>query len=75
MPVALITPMSLLGQQAGANRVISGVRVPVPCGDPGLSPEADLAVRREIVKTALKALQTDVEGPTIFVPNITVTTG
>jgi glycine/betaine/sarcosine/D-proline reductase family selenoprotein B len=54
---------------AGANRVVTGVRVEHVCGDPGLSEAADLELRRRIVATALRALETPVEGPTRFDPD------
>ena len=73
IPVIQITTMTILGQQIGANRIVAGRNVIHPCGDPGLSKEADLALRREIVKTALSALQTDVDSPTIFVPGTVYT--
>lgn len=65
-----ITTMTILGQQIGANRIVAGRKVIHPCGDPELSEEADLALRREIVKAAFKALQTEVDSPTIFTPNV-----
>lgn len=75
-PVAHITAMSLLAKQVGANRVVSGVKVPHPCGDPHAFPETDHALRRRIVEVALDALQTDVDGPTLFTPaNILYTSG
>lgn len=43
----------------GVRRIIPGVAIPHPCGDPRLSTEADIALRRQIVKKALDALQTD----------------
>jgi len=70
MPVAFITAMSMVGQQTGASRVVVGTKLRHPCGDPNLPEETDLALRREIVKCALRALQMDVNDPTIFVPNI-----
>lgn len=70
VPVVQITAMSMLARQVGANRIVTGVKILHPCGDAGLPEEADRALRREIVKTALKALQTDVDGPTIFVPEV-----
>ena len=70
-----ITTMTILGQQIGANRIVAGRKVIHPCGNPELSEEADQALRREIVKCALSALQTDVNGPTVFVPDITYTSG
>jgi len=68
LPVALISAIPMIPLGAGANRVVRGVRVEHVCGDPGLSTEADRALRRQIVGTALKALQTPVEGPTLFDP-------
>jgi len=75
IPVAYITAMSMLAKQMGNNRVITGTKIPHCCGDPNVPPEADLAIRREIVKCALDALQTDVDGPTIFQPDIVFTAG
>ena len=68
--MAQITTMTILGQQIGANRIVAGRKIIHPCGDPDLSEKADLVLRREIVNTALKALQTEVAEPTIFTPNL-----
>jgi len=68
IPVALITAMSSLGQQMGANRIVKGISIPHPCGDPSVPPETDKAIRRKILQSALEALQTDVGGPTVFTP-------
>ncbi|MBI4320646.1 MAG: hypothetical protein HY675_19315 [Chloroflexi bacterium] len=73
MPVAFITPMTMLAKQMKANRIVGGTKVPHPCGDPGMPGDADRAARQEIVECALRALQTEVEGPTVFVPDITFT--
>ena len=75
MPVAFITAMSMMAKQLGANRIITGTKIPHPCGDPTLSPEADQALRRAIVNCALEVLQRDVEGPTVFAPDVTFTSG
>ncbi len=48
--------------------MVKGVRVQYCCGDPNLPPEADRALSLRIVRTALKALQTRVTGPTLFDP-------
>lgn len=66
--MVLISAIPIVPLGAGANRVVSGVRVEHVCGDPGLSDAADQELRRRIVKTALRALQTTVEGPTRFDP-------
>ena len=75
IPVAFITAMTKMATQVGASRVVTGTKIPHPCGDPDLSLEADLALRRKIVERALEALQTEVEGPTVFVPDVTYTLG
>jgi glycine reductase len=67
--------MTMVSKQIGANRIVTGTKIPHPCGDPNLSQEADQAIRLEIVKTALESLQTDVDGPTIFTPAISFTSG
>ncbi len=75
IPVAHITAMTMLSKQIGANRVVTGTKIPHPCGDPNLSTEDDEALRRAIVHCALDVLQVDVEGPTVFVPDVTFTSG
>jgi glycine reductase complex component B subunit gamma len=62
----VITALPPLAMQAGANRVVQGVKIEHVCGDPTLSPAADQALRRRLVERALQALQTPVEGPTLF---------
>ena len=47
---------------------MKGVRVEHVCGNPLLSPEDDLQLQLHIVGTALRALQTPVDGPTVFEP-------
>ncbi len=75
MPVAYITAMAMMAKQLGANRIVAGTKIPHPCGDPNLPPEADKALRREIVMCALKALQTDVSAPMVWAPEISYTSG
>ena len=47
---------------------IRGVRIEHLCGDPTLSPEEDARLMARLVETALSALRTNVEGPTLFDP-------
>ncbi|RMG52084.1 MAG: hypothetical protein D6723_09320 [Acidobacteria bacterium] len=68
IPVVLISAMAQLAHQMGASRIVVGRKIPHPCGDPALPPEFDRAMRKEIVLTALDALQTPVSAPTIFRP-------
>ncbi len=69
LPVALVSAMFPVAQQVRATRIVKGVSIPHPCGDPSLPPELDAGLRKEIVQTALKALETDVKEPTVFSPN------
>ena len=70
LPVALISAMFPVAQQVRANRIVKGVSIPHPCGDPNLSKELDARLRHEIIETALKALEADVKEPTVFSPAI-----
>ncbi len=65
--------MFALALQLYAPRVVQGVKIPHPCGDPTLLPHEDLRLRRAIVSTALKALQAEVAAPTLFRPEVTLT--
>ena len=66
IPVAMITALSPLAMQAGANRVIQGIKIEHVCGDPSLGPEADRMLRRRLVEAGLRSLCTTVDGPTLF---------
>ena len=70
LPVALISAMFPVAQQVRANRIVKGVSIPHPCGDPSLSKELDERLRREIIQTALRALESEVTGPTVFSPPV-----
>ena len=66
--MAVISALPPLAVQAGANRVVQGVKIEHVCGDPALPPEADRDLRRRIVGQALRALQTEVQQPTVMQP-------
>jgi len=75
IPVSAITAISLLVKQTGASRVVAGVKVPNPCGDPELPPESDRTLRKELISCALDALQAEIKEPTIFTPRVVYTRG
>lgn len=50
----------------GANRIIPAIAIPHPLGDPTLSLEDERALRRRLVETALRALETPIEVQTVF---------
>ena len=68
LPTALVSAMYPVAEQVRANRIVKGVSIPHPCGDPTLPPELDANLRKQIVATALKALETEVKEPTVFTP-------
>ena len=61
--MATVVPISLT---IGANRIIPGVGIPYPLGNPPLGEEASKKIRRKMVERALKALQTEVTEQTVF---------
>lgn len=61
--VCTIVPISLT---VGANRILPAVAIPHPLGNPELPQDEEKALRRELVERALGALQTEVEGQTVF---------
>lgn len=65
----MISAMFPLAEQVGASRIVKGVKIPHPCGDPSLPSEVDEKLRKSIVETALKALEEEVEESTIFEPD------
>lgn len=66
LPTAMISALGPVALELGANRVVRGVKIPHPCGDPTLDPARGVALRRAIVLGALRALAAKVERPTIF---------
>ncbi|MFI5054719.1 MAG: hypothetical protein ACHQDE_10180, partial [Acidimicrobiia bacterium] len=68
IPVAMISAIYDLALTTGANRVVRGCRIEHVCGNPALGPDKDHAYGLQIIRTALRALQTPVERPTLFDP-------
>lgn len=61
--IATIVPISLT---IGANRIVPAIGIPYPLGDPTQNEEESHKIRTRLVKRALKALQTPVDGQTVF---------
>jgi glycine reductase len=61
--VATIVPISLT---VGANRIVPAVAIPHPLGNPELPEDEERELRLNLVKKALRALQTEVEKQTVF---------
>lgn len=58
-----VVPISLT---VGANRIVPTVAIPHPLGNPALLPEEEFNLRKKLVLKAIKALQTEVDGQTVF---------
>ena len=61
--VCTVVPISLT---IGANRIVPAVGIPYPLGDPNLGDEGSYKIRMKLVKKALDALCTEVDGQTVF---------
>jgi len=61
--VATIVPISLT---VGANRIVPAVAIPYPLGNPELPDNEERELRLNLVKKALRALQSEVEKQTVF---------
>ena len=61
--IATIVPIMLT---VGANRIVPGIAIPHPTGNPALGPEGDKATRRELVQRAFKAMTTKIDEQTVF---------
>lgn len=58
-----VVPISLT---VGANRIVPTIAIPHPLGDPKLTKEEEKELRKKLVRKALDALATEVEGQTVF---------
>lgn len=61
--IATIVPIMLT---VGANRIVPGVAIPHPTGDPQKGEAADHATRRKLLERALNAMQTEISEQTVF---------
>lgn len=61
--MATIVPISLT---VGANRIIPTIAIPYPLGNPELPENEEKKLRLDLVKKALRALQTEIEEQTVF---------
>ena len=61
--IATIVPIMLT---VGANRIVPGVAIPHPVGDPKSGPEADRLARRRLLSRAFEAIEAKIDEQTIF---------
>jgi glycine reductase len=61
-----ITALPTIAQMVGANRILRGVAITHPTGDPSLAAGDELAMRTRMLDRALEMLATDVEPRTVW---------
>ena len=61
-----VTALPTIATMIGANRVVRGVAITHPFGDPGRSEAGERELRRRIVERSLALLETDVEPGTVW---------
>ena len=55
IPVAYVTTLTSLAEEIRANRIVAGVRIPHPVGNPLLTPENEAGVRTAVVAACSRA--------------------
>ena len=66
IPVVQISSVPDMPRQVGVSRIVWGQGIPYPMGNPDLTKEQAKAFARTQWEVALKALETEVKGPTYF---------
>jgi glycine reductase len=61
-----VTALPTIASMVGTNRVLRGVSITHPTGDPALSVGDELQLRRHMVTRALDMLSTEVAGRTVW---------
>ena len=66
IPVAYVTTLTSLAEEIRANRIVAGVRIPHPMGNPVLAADSERQLRLAVTRRALQALTEPVDGPRVF---------
>jgi betaine reductase len=66
IPTVFVTALPTIAQMVGANRILRGVAITNPTGDPSLAPGEERELRLGIVRRALEMLATEVEPRTVW---------
>lgn len=66
IPTVVISALPDVPLSMGVNRVVPGVAITNLFGDPRQPLRAEQQIRRDILRTALTALATEVSRPTLF---------
>jgi glycine reductase len=68
IPTVLITSLIPTAKMVGANRIVQGVGITNPLGNPKISHEEEKALRRSILSAALKLLTEKIEDGKVDTP-------
>jgi betaine reductase len=66
IPVAYVTTLTSLAEENRANRIVAGVRIPHPLGNPLLTADNERSLREAVTRRALQVLTESVDGPKVF---------
>jgi len=66
IPVAYVTTLTSLAEEIRANRIVAGVRIPHPVGNPVLAADTERDLRTTMTQRALEVLTEAVDGPGAF---------
>lgn len=66
LPVVHMCTVVPISMTVGANRIVPTVAIPHPLGNPAIGRGEEKELRRSLVRRALSALETDVEGQSVF---------
>lgn len=66
IPTALVSSLVSIALSVGANRIVAGLGIPHPLGDPRRSPGEQKKMRRALIEKALRALTTPLIEQRIF---------
>ena len=61
-----VTALPTIAQMVGANRILKGVSITHPAGDPSLAVGDEHALRRRLIERALEMLSADVAPGTVW---------
>ena len=61
-----VTALPTIAQMVGANRILRGVSIAHPTGDPSLATSDEAELRRRIVERALEMLAAEVDAGTVW---------
>jgi len=62
IPVVHIANMTPIAEMVGSNRIVKGTSIVCPLGDPNLSKDKEVDIRRKILTEALELLQRSKQG-------------